>query len=346
MTDPKGRPPLEPARPDVAEGEGRPSYAPRIPWKWIVIVLVGVGGTFASYYVRQDQRHEALRTQMLTLHEEELGEIAERYLGFRRELTELVMEAAEEGAEETYVDPRLNIAGLRSGEGLYLRISADWADSADRVEGAAMAMESDAITRCLGIAPMSARGLWERGHFLTPEYVDTIREEDEVMQLRVLDDQLGRHAQVDTPVIASMMQADWFLLVLERGENRRDHPVDVFLWDLDRDQLLLRSRIQGRGLLVPVRIRFEGVDNPRYEGQPQVRSGGATDCSIASQILALTGREGVEFESGDALADPPPSSDPSAPEAPAEPSDPAEPSADSPEPSADSPEPPDDSPEP
>ncbi len=301
MTEQDGRPPLEPARPDVAEAEGRPAYAPRLPWKWILIGIVGIGGIFGGYYVRRDQRHEALRAQMLQLHETQLAEVQERYLAFRRGLAERVMEAHEGGAPETYADPRLNIAGLRAGEGLYLRIPAEWANTPERIEGAALAMESDAITRCLGMAPMSARGLWERGHFLTPEYVDRIRDEEDEMDLRVLDDQLGRQVQVDTPVVLSMLQADWFLLVLEQGDNRRDHPVDVFLWDLNRDQLLLKSRIQGRGLLVPVRIRFEGVDNPRYEGTPQLRSGGATDCSIASQILALTGREGVEFESGEQL---------------------------------------------
>lgn len=291
---------LKPARPDIDEEEGK-SYAPRFPWKWLLLVIGGVGGLFAFYYIRQDRRQEALRQQMLMLHETQLSELSERYLGFRHRLETWAMEAAEAGEPETWVDPRLNIAGLRSGEGLYLRIPADWADDPDRIEGAAMAMEPDAITRCMGIAPMSARGLYEKGHFLTPEWVDQIREEPDMMQLRVFDDQLGRHIQVDAPVVLSMMQADWFLLILQQGDNRRDHPVDVYLYDLRENRQLLRTRIQGRGLLVPVRLRFEGVNPAPAPGRPQVRSGGATDCSIASQIRALTEDEPVEFESGEAL---------------------------------------------
>lgn len=300
--DDDGRPPLEPARPDAAESEGRPSYAPRLPWKWIIVGVVGVGLLFASYYVRRGQRQEALREQMLALlQEERFRELSERYLGFRRELEEKVVEAVEGGEPETYVDPRLNISGLRAGEGLYLRVPADFVTSQERVEGAAMAMEPDAIMRCLGLAPTSARGVYEKGYFLTPSYEDEIRREPDMMELRVMDDQLGRHVQVDAPVVASMLQADWFMLVVQRGETRAESPVDVFLWDLRRDQQLLRARIQGRGLLVPVRLRFDGVNNPEAPGRPQVRSAGATDCSIASQIRALAGGETLDFESGAAV---------------------------------------------
>lgn len=293
---------LKPARPDVDEEEGK-SYAPRFPWKWVLVVVGGVGALFSFYYVRQDRRQEALRDQMLTLHETQLSDLSERYLGFRRRLETWTTEAAEAGEPETWIDPRLNISGLRSGEGLYLRLNADWTDTPERIEGAAMAMGQDAITRCMGIAPMSVRGLYEKGYFLTPEWVDQIREEPDMMQLRVFDDQLGRHIQVDAPVVVSMMQADWFMLVIQQGENRRDAPVDVYLWDLRENRQLLRTRVQGRGLLVPVRLRFDGVNPPPAPGRPQIRSGGAHDCSIASQIRALTEGEPIEFDSAQQLLD-------------------------------------------
>lgn len=238
---------------------------------------------------------------MLTLHETELRSISERYLGFRRRIEELVMATREAGEPDSWADPRLNISGLRSGEGLYLRLGADWTNEPDRIEGAALAMERDAITRCLGLAPTSLRGLYESGYFLTAEWVDQVRVEQDMMALRVLDDQLGRHIQVDAPVVLSMMQADWFLLVVQQGENRRDAPVDVYLWDLGRNRQLLRARIQGRGLLVPVRLAFEGTHPAPAPGRPQVRSGAAHDCSIASQIRALTGAGTLDFESGDAI---------------------------------------------
>lgn len=300
MSDDDDRPELRPARPDDASSGGRPSYMPRLPWKWIILGTGALVLLFGGYYVRREQRNEALRQQMLTLHEERLGELSGRYLHFRERIERLVREAADGGEPETWVDPRLNIAGLRAGEGLYLRIPAEVArEQPERIGAAARGMANDSIMRCMGIAPMSVRGLYEKGDFLTPEWVEQVRTEGDMMQLRVLDDQLGRHVQVDVPVVASMLQADWFLLVLQQGENRRDHPVDVFLWDLRRDRPLMRARIQARGLLVPVRI--EGATAGPAPGRPQVRSGGAQDCSIASQIRALTGGEPVDFESGEQL---------------------------------------------
>ena len=264
-------------------------------------VILGIAGVFAFYAIRQDRRREALRSHMLALHETELRSVSERYLAFRRRIEELVMETRDAGEPDTWADPHLNISGLRSGEGLYLRLGADWTNEPERIEGAALAMERDAITRCLGLAPTSLRGLYESGYFLTSEWVDQVRVEQDMMALRVLDDQLGRHIQVDAPVVLSMMQADWFLLVVQRGENRRDHPVDVYLWDLRRNRQLLRARIQGRGLLVPVRLAFEGTNPAPAPGRPQVRSGAANDCSIASQIRALTGADTLDFGSGAAI---------------------------------------------
>lgn len=301
MSDEEGRPELRPARPDAAGSEGRPSYMPRMPWRWILLAVAALVALFGGYYVRKQQRAEALRQQMLTLHEERLGELSSRYTRFVRRLETLVHEAAVAGEPEQWVDPRLNIAGLRSGDGLYLRLPIDAARDPQHIAPAARGAAPDAIMRCLGIAPMNVRGLYEKGDFLTPEYVESIRNEQDSMQLRVLDDQLGRHVQVDVPVVVSMLQADWFMLVLQQGENRRDAPVDVYLWDLHRNRQLLRARIQGRGLLVPVRLRFEGVNPAEAPGRPQVRSGGAQDCSIASQIRALAGGEPLDFQSGDRL---------------------------------------------
>lgn len=295
-------PRLKPARPEPEELEGRPAYLPRFPWRWIVIF----GGLFAVlwgvYEVRQRQRADALRAEILQSYERNLRPLAERYMRFRERIERWVIDAAGAGEPERWVDPRLRISGLHAGEGLYLRIAASAATGPEAIARAARGMDSDALTRCLGIAPASARGLYESGAFLEPSFVDEVRSTSDWMRLRVLDEQLVRSTRVDAPVIASLLQAQYFLLVLQQGENRRDAPVDVYLWDLRENRQLLRARIQASGILLPVRLRFGGTSpSPRPEGRPNLLSGGAHDCSIAAQIKALTGEPPMEIRSGAAL---------------------------------------------
>jgi hypothetical protein len=155
-----------------------------------------------------------------------------------------------------------------------------------------MRMESDAITRCLGVAPASARSLYALRGFLGPELVERANATTDVMGLRVIDDELRRRIARDLPPVGNLLRSDWFLLVLERGENRRDHPVDVYLWDLHSDRQLLAVRTRADGVLVPVRIAMPGAGNaPR----PAASTGGANDCSIAAQVKELTGEPAARF---------------------------------------------------
>jgi hypothetical protein len=98
------------------------------------------------------------------------------------------------------------------------------------------------------------------------------------------------------PIVSNLLRAEYFLLVVQQGENRRDAPVDVYLWDLRENRQLLRTRIQARGVLIPVRIdrMLPGVQVQAAPGVPAMTSGGAHDCSIAAQIKAITGDSVVE----------------------------------------------------
>jgi hypothetical protein len=303
MDEEEAPPELRPARPDAAAGEGK-AYMPRLPILWIALGIAVLLGLFSAYFWRQKQRADTLRGDMLRLHEEQLGEMSDRYLAFRRRIEGLTQRAAQAGEPEDWSHPRLNIAGLRAGDGLYLRVPAREARDPRRLRQAAGAMQPDSITRCLGLAPMSARGLYEKGAFLTPEWVRGVRREQNLTRLKVIEDQIRRYVRVDVPVLATMMQADWFMLVIEQGENRRQHPVDVFLWDLRRNRQLLRARIQGRGLLIPVRLRFEGANPAPAPGRPPgVNATEAQDCSIASQIRGLAGPDPLEVQSAPQILD-------------------------------------------
>jgi hypothetical protein len=289
-------PRLRAAKPDPEELEGRPEYMPQIPWKWALVGALALAGVYFGYQYREGARADAMREQILSTHEEHLAPMVDRYRTFRTRIEGWTMEAASAGEPERWADPRLRITGLHGGEGLYLRLRAEDATSREGIERGALAMREDALTRCLGIAPASARGLFENGAFLMPQWLDAVREEPDFLRLRVVDEQLARNMAVDVPIVSNLLRAEYFLLVVQQGENRRDAPVDVYLWDLRENRQLLRTRIQARGVLIPVRIDrlLPGLQVQAAPGVPAMTSGGAHDCSIAAQIKAITGDSVVE----------------------------------------------------
>lgn len=288
---------LEAARPDPDELAVRPAYMPKIRWGWLVGAILVVSGVYLGYQYREGRRADALRADILQTHDERLEPIVERYRTFRAQIEDWTMEAAHAGEPERWSDPRLRIAGLHGGEGLYLRLQVEDATSREGIERGARAMGEDAITRCLGIAPASVRGLYENGEFLMPAWIDAVRDEPSFMRLRVLDDALARSISVDVPVVSNLLRAQYFLLVLQHGPSRRDAPVDIYLWDLREGQQLLRTRIQARGVLIPVRIEqlVPGARVAPAQVPPSMTSPGATDCSIAAQVKAITGDDAAEI---------------------------------------------------
>ncbi len=283
---------LEPARPHADDEERE--FAHRLPWKWLVSVALLITLVVGGYRYKQSVEADALRAQILRVNSGELAQIGGRFTTFLTKLEGLVTTEARRSEPERFVDPRLRLSSLGRGQGLYLRVRAADATDPDKLARAALGMEGDAITRCLGIAPASARSLYALKGFLGPDLVERANATTDVMGLRVIDDELRRRMVRDLPPVSNLLQSDWFLLVLQRGDTRRDHPVDVYLWDLHTNQRLLSVRTQPNGMLVPVRIELPGVAaGPRL---PQnLRSGGATDCSIAAQVKELTGEPVTTF---------------------------------------------------
>ena len=78
------------------------------------------------------------------------------------------------------------------------------------------------------------------------------------------------------------------MLVLQEGENRRDAPVRVFLWDLAHEDLLLRARVQSQGILVSTHILSHGTTRAPHRSSQRRDTGAANDCSIAAALKRLT----------------------------------------------------------
>jgi hypothetical protein len=285
---------LRPARP---QGDTRKAaYMPRLPWKWIIVgfsllLFLGVG-----HWYRTTREADAIRAGILSDYEGQLSPLVRRYRGFRHKIEEWVMSSARAGAPRRYADPRLQIAALHRGTGVYLRLRAEDATDEESIERGARNMEADSIGRCLGIAPISLRGFYEGGRFLMPRWLEELRAEGSVARLKVVAEDYTRRRNREIPNLDNAMDAEYFLLAIERGPNRREHPVDVYMWDLRHDRALLSLRAESTGLLIPARIELPGVPRAPLV-RPQAHAQLAADCSIAAQVKEVTGEPALTFGS-------------------------------------------------
>ncbi len=281
---------LTPARPHATD-DAR-AYMPRIPWRVVVIGTLSIATVVGGYWLKERHKANELRASILHVHQEELAQAKDAYTALRDKIETLVLSASQ-SEPATLVDPRLNLSGLRSGVGLYLRMPLTAAKTKAGIAAGAKAMQPDLITTCLGLLPTSARGLYEKGEFLTPEFVEQTKKLSDVMSLRVQDEVLSRHIRADLPSVLGLLRSDWLLLVLEEGPNRSDWPVQVFLWDLRHGDALLRARVQSQGALLTTRILSKGAPASPKPAADAHGSGAASDCSIAAQLKALTGHRAL-----------------------------------------------------
>jgi hypothetical protein len=278
-------PQLEPARPDV-EGGARPAYLPRLPWKWIAGAGASLALVLGTVHYRNQQEIAALRANVLDVHRSQLGPLGARYDALLAKIYRNTAGAAAR-KPESYVDPRLKLDALGSSVGIYLRLNAKRATDPEQIANASLDENRDAIAACLGLSPVWFPELYAHGTFLESRFIKQAESAESVMKLRVIAEELRQRTRRDLPFVVDALKAQWFMLALTRGDNRRDAPVDVYVWDLRNDALLLSGRAQADGMLVSARIAVSGQKPGQYANGEQ--SGAAQDCSIAAQLRALAG---------------------------------------------------------
>ena len=173
---------------------------------------------------------------------------------------------------ETWATPHLELSSLSRKQGIYLRIHESQAEESISIREAAQTMQPDAITRCLGLSPVSLKAFYDRVNYLDPQWLNSVEQAEQVLELQVLKEQLQNRIEHDFPLMLDIAQSDYFLLVVQHGENRREHPVDVYLWDLRKQEQLLRVRTRARGTLIPVRIALGNNPSPSAP-PPTITSG-------------------------------------------------------------------------
>ncbi|MET0388406.1 MAG: hypothetical protein ABW321_20710 [Polyangiales bacterium] len=276
---------LVPARPPSSE-QPTGSYLPRLPWRYLLIAGGILLAVVLAYTWRQEHKAAELRAHLTHITGTELKEASAQAMAFRTEIERLTLAAAKQDTQ-TSVAPDFQLQDLRSGRGSYLRIPLAAASDVHAIADAAKVMEPDWIPSCLGLNPTTTRELYEVGEFLAPSFVRDLSSKS-VMQLRVMEDTVQRRRQTDLTNLLAATHSDWFMLVLQEGESRRDDPVRVFLWDLKRDTLLVRARVRSQGILLTTRIESQGITPSRTKPSDENGAPAANDCSIANALKKLT----------------------------------------------------------
>ena len=222
----------------------------------------------------------------MATHQGELGAFAHRYVSFRDRLEGLVLGAVATKEAADFVDPRLNFSGLHGSAGLYLRLTRREAKTAEGIRSAGTAMRQDSFIRCLGMSPASARSLLRAGRFLEPTWRDEVEQADSVIKLRVLDDSLARRTKVDVPVVAELLQSQYFLVLVQDGSDISESTASVFLWNLATDALLLRTTVKPRGTLIAARVAFGGASPSRAQLTQErlSESSAGAECALAAHV--------------------------------------------------------------
>lgn len=288
---------MEPTELTPAEfdGVGRNRYRPGVPWTRIGFVVLVAALMAGAYFWRQKVRADQLRERVRAQHAEHVAPILDELAATRAELESKAL-LAKSGAANRLVQAEVPLSVLHDEKVIYLKVRAPELGSEETLRAAIDSEEEDAIGACLGLGLTSLSALSEVPEVLTSKWLARADDTNDMQRLSVREEQLTRAIERQLPALKERVPADYFLLLLVQGKSRLRDPVDVFLWDLEQDKLVLRSRTENRGRLITVRSQIgPKSDSAKAAGDPIVTA----DCSIAAHIKAQLGEPTMDLATRD-----------------------------------------------
>ena len=288
---------MSPSELTPAEFDGAPKnrYRPRLPWTRIGFVVLLAALIAGAYFWRQKVRADALRERIYELHAEAVAPVLDALETTRIDLRQKAL-SAKPGAANRLVRAEVPLSALHEEEVVYLKIRVPELRSEETLETAIHADDEDALGACLGLELTRLSELAEVPEVLTAKWLARSDDTNDMQRLSVREEQLARAIDRELPALRELVPTDYFLLLVVQGKSRLHDPVDVFLWDLEDDRLVLRSRTENRGRLLTVRSQIgPKADAVRAAGDPIV----AADCSIAAHIKAQLGEPTMDLAASD-----------------------------------------------
>ncbi len=288
---------MEPSELTPAEFDGvrRNRYRPRIPWSRVGFVALVAALLAGGYFWRQKVRADELRERIRAQHAEQVAPFLDQLAATRTALEGKALDA-KPGAANRLVEAEVRLSALHDKEMVYLRVRAPELASEGGLRAAIEAEEEDAIGACLGLELTPLSALSDVPEVLTAKWLDRVDDTNDMQRLSVREEQLTRAIERELPALKERLPADYFLLLVVQGKSRLQDPVDVFLWDLAQNKLVLRSRTQNRGRLITVRSQIgPKAEAAKAAGDPIVTA----DCSIAAHIKAQLGEPTMDLATPD-----------------------------------------------
>jgi len=288
---------MEPSELTPAEFDGvrRNRYRPRIPWARVGFVVLVASLIAGAYFWRQKVRADELRERIRVQHVEHVAPVLDALEATRIELEDKAL-GAKSGAANRLVEAEVPLSALHDKEMVYLQVRAPELASDDGLRAAIESEEEDAIGACLGLELTPLSALSDVPEVLTAKWLARVDDTNDMQRLSVREEQLTRAIERELPALKERVPADYFLLLVVQGKSRLRDPVDVFLWDLAQDKLVLRSRTENRGRLITVRSQIgPKADSSKAAGDPIVTA----DCSIAAHIKAQLGEPTMDLATPD-----------------------------------------------
>ncbi|HSN83133.1 MAG TPA: hypothetical protein VLS88_11180 [Polyangiales bacterium] len=288
---------MEPSELTPAEFDGRAKnrYRPRLPWARIGLVVLAAALIAGAYFWRQKVRADALRARIQEHHAELVAPVLDALAATRVDLEEKAL-SAKEGAARRLVDAQVPLSALHDEEVVYLLVRAPDLRSPETLRAAIDSEGENAIGACLGLELTPVSALADVPEVLTAKWLSRADETNDMRRLSVREEQLRRAIDRELPALRERLPVDYFLLLVVQGQSRLTDPIDVFLWDLEQDKLVLRSRTENRGRLISVRSRIgPSSEAAKAEGDPIV----IADCSLAAHIKAQLGEPTMDLATSD-----------------------------------------------
>lgn len=288
---------MEPSELTPAEFEGAPAnrYRPRLPWRRIGFVVLVAALIVGAYFWRQKVRADALRERIYALHAEQVAPVLTELETTSADLRGKAL-SAKMGAANRLVETEVPLSALHDDNVVYLKIRAPQLRDEESLSAAIASEEEDAIGACLGLELTHISELSDVPEVLTTKWLARSDDTNDMQRLSVREEQLARAIDRELPSLKARVPADYFLLVVIQGQSRLNDPVDVFLWDLREDALVLRSRTENRGRLITVRSQIGPKSDAANAPDDPIA---VADCSIAAHIKAQLGEPTMVLGSSD-----------------------------------------------